>query len=534
MTLAELRIENLGVIEDIHLVLPAGSIAVTGETGAGKTMVVGAIQLLMGGRAEPEMVRIGSDEAVVEGRFVDPDGIEIVARRVVPADGRSRAYLDGSLATAGALADRIGPLVDLHGQHAQQTLLKSATQRAALDRFGSIDRSVLRDARADVAAIDAALVDLGGDATERARQIDLLRYQLDELEAADLSNPDEDEELRLEEDRLANVFEHQAAAASAAEILGSDGPAADALGEAASSIGDDPPFSVVAARLQVLQDELAMLGLDLRAIGEDAVDDPERRDHVRQRRQLLVELRRKYGPTIADVMQYHSEITSRLHQLESHEQQVVELAERRLIAQDRLEKESARIAAKRRKAATPMATAVEAELVQLAMPHAQVTVTVAGDAGDEVAILLAPNPGLPELPVGKNASGGELSRTMLALRLVLSGGPPVKIFDEVDAGIGGEAARAVGSALAQIGQQGQAFVVTHLAQVAACADHHVVISKTNRHGLTSSQATLLNEDERVIEISRLLSGSPESDSAREHAEELLQVSGGRGSGRRSR
>lgn len=532
MTLAELRIANLGVIEELHLVLPAGSIAVTGETGAGKTMVVGAIQLLMGGRAEPEMVRVGAPEAIVEGRFVDLEGVEVVVRRVVPAEGRSRAYIDGSLATASALADRVGPIVDLHGQHAQQSLLRAETQRTALDRFGSIDRSPVRDARADVAAIDAALADLGGDETERARHIDLLRYQLDELDQAGLVDPDEDDELREIEDRLANVFDDQLAAAHAGDLLGSDGPIADALSQAAGIISDrSSVFDEVSSRLQLVQDELGALAADLRLIGEQAIDDPEQRDAVRDRRQLLVELRRKYGPTLLEVIDYHHATRRHLQDLESHEQQVAELAARRTRALERLHVESSRLKEHRRKAAEPLAKAVESELTMLAMPNARVTVTVDGESGDTVSILLAPNPGLPPLPVGKNASGGELSRTMLALRLVLAGGPPVKVFDEVDAGIGGEAARAVGAALATIGRQGQAFVVTHLPQVAACADHHIVIAKSNQRGSTSSQATLLSEEERVVEISRLLSGSPESDSAREHAEELLQLSSSSRTGR---
>lgn len=526
--LTELRIANLGVIEDLSLILPAGSVAVTGETGAGKTMVVGAIQLLMGGRAEPEMVRIGADEAIVEGRFIDRDGNELVARRVIPSAGRSRAYLDGGLATATALQDAVGPLIDLHGQHAQQSLLKSERQRHALDRFGGIDRAPLRNARADVAAIDAALADLGGDETERARQIDLLRYQLDELEAAALNDPEEDEALREEEERLAHVFDDQVAAAAASDLLGGDGPAAEALASAAAALGDAGAFRDLAARLQVLQEELTSLGGDVRAIGENAVDDPERRETVRQRRQLLVELRRKYGPTLTDVMAYASEMQQRLLRLESHADQVNDLLTRREAALARLEAESRKIRTARTKAAEPLSRAVEAELARLAMPNATVQVTIGGDAGDDVAILLAPNPGLPALPVGKNASGGELSRTMLALRLVLSGGPPIKVFDEVDAGIGGETARAVGASLANLGRTGQIFVVTHLPQVAALTNHHVVIDKRNDHGLTSSQARLLSDEERIIEVSRMLSGSPDSVSAREHAEELLAGRAGSG------
>lgn len=522
--LEELRIQNLGVIEELSLVLPAGSIAVTGETGAGKTMVVGAIQLLMGGRADPDMVRIGAVEAVVEGRFVDSDGVELVARRVIPADGRSRAYLDGSLATATVLAERIGPLIDLHGQHAQQSLLRPATQRDAVDAFGRVDRAPLRDARADLAAIDAALADLGGDATERARQIDLLRYQLDEVRSAEISGPDEDTELQEAEARLASAFDDEIAAGRAADLLGGDGPAADALGEAAAAIAGASPFDEQAARLQVLQDELASLAGEFRSIQEAIVDDPEARQTVRQRLQLLVELRRKYGPTLSHVLEYADELEGRLQQLESHEDQVQQLTARREAAVAELQRASAEIKAQRAAATKPLAAAVESELAKLAMPGASVEVIVEGDAGDEVSIMLAPNPGLPSLPVGKNASGGELSRTMLALRLVLSGGPPVKVFDEVDAGIGGETARAVGDALASLGERGQVFVVTHLAQVASCADTHVLIDKSTDQDSTVSQARVLSADERVIEVARMLSGSPESSTANEHAEELLKTS----------
>ncbi|MFT7475442.1 MAG: DNA repair protein RecN (Recombination protein N) [Verrucomicrobiales bacterium] len=519
--LEELRIQNLGVIEDLSLVLPAGSIAVTGETGAGKTMVVGAIQLLMGGRAEPDMVRIGAAEAVVEGRFVDRDGTEIVARRVIPTDGRSRAYLDGSLATATGLQERVGHLIDLHGQHSQQSLLRPATQRDALDRFAGIDRAPLRDARADVAAIDAALVDLGGDTTERARQIDLLRYQIEEVQAAELDDPEESERLVEREAVLANAYDHEIAAGQAGDLLGSDGPAADALGQAAAIIADASPFASASGRIQALQEELADISAELRSISEHIVDDPEARAIVRARLQLLVELRRKYGPTLGDVMAYAGGLQEQLDQLESHEGQVAELTIRRIAATENLATISNGVRLARTTAASPLAKAVEKELSKLAMANAKVEITVDGEAGDDVAVLLAPNPGLPMLPVGKNASGGELSRTMLALRLVLAGGPPVKVFDEVDAGIGGETARAVGQALSSLGDTGQVFVVTHLAQVASFAGHHIVIDKSTRRGATASQARILTSEERVIEVSRMLSGSPDSIAAHEHAEELL-------------
>lgn len=519
--LEELRIENLGVIESISLVLPTGSIAVTGETGAGKTMVLSAIQLLMGGRADPDVVRRSAKEAVVEGRFVNPDGTETVAKRVVPSSGRSRAYLDGSLATATELQERIGPLVDIHGQHSQQSLLQPTTQRDALDTFAGIDTAPLAEARAVISTIDKELEQLGGDETERARRIDLLTYQLDELNAANLSNPDEDVELLARESLLANAFEHQASANESGDLLSSDGEAAEALGRAAALLDSNGPFKEVLDRLMVLQDELAALASDLRSIGDGITDDPAAREQVRERLALLVELRRKYGPTITDVITYRNDLEVQLAELESHEERVQALVTNRAQAVEQHGQISAAICSERRAAAGPLSVAVQSELARLSMPEARVEVHVDGPAGGEVSIQLAPNPGLPLVAVGKGASGGELSRTMLALRLVLSGGPPIQVFDEVDAGIGGSTARAVGRALGDLGANGQVFVVTHLAQVASYTNSHVVIDKSVIAGVTASQARVLSNDERVIEVSRMLSGSPDSDVAHEHAQELL-------------
>ncbi len=517
--LEELRIQQLGVIEDVSLVFPNGSIAITGETGTGKTMIVGAVQLLMGGRAEPDSVRVGAAEAIVEGRFVEPDGTEIIARRVIPAEGRSRAYIDGSLATATALQERIGPLVDLHGQHAQQSLLRPATQRHALDTFANIDTVSLADASSALRQIDNQLADLGGDATERARRIDLLRYQLDELTTAAISDPDEDVGLEAQESRLARAYDDGVAAGESVGMLSSDGPAAEALGKTAGLL-DGPEFDGIRARIDSLLAELGDVAGELRQFAERSVDDPEAREHVRARRQLLAELRRKYGPTLVDVMEYERSLAAQLEELESHEQRVVALTDERTKAIRNLENESARVLGERQTAAPKLAKAITGELTTLAMPNARVTIDVTGDAGEEVTILLAPNPGLPELPIGKGASGGELSRTMLALRMVISGGPPIKVFDEVDAGIGGETGKAIGDALTSLADS-QVFVVTHLPQVAACTSHHVIIDKSSTSTQTVSDARMLTADERVIEIARMLSGSPDSSSAIEHAQELL-------------
>ena len=221
-----------------------------------------------------------------------------------------------------------------------------------------------------------------------------------------------------------------------------------------------------------------------------------------------------------DVMEYERSLAAQLEELESHEQRVVALTDERTKAIRNLENESARVLGERQTAAPKLAKAITGELTTLAMPNARVTIDVTGDAGEEVTILLAPNPGLPELPIGKGASGGELSRTMLALRMVISGGPPIKVFDEVDAGIGGETGKAIGDALTSLADS-QVFVVTHLPQVAACTSHHVIIDKSSTSTQTVSDARMLTADERVIEIARMLSGSPDSSSAIEHAQELL-------------
>ena len=262
------------------------------------------------------------------------------------------------------------------------------------------------------------------------------------------------------------------------------------------------------------------LASELRQFSELSVDDPQAREIVRARRQQLAELRRKYGPTLVDVMDYERDLATQLTELESHEQRVVALTDDRTKALRRLQEESARVLAQRQQAAPKLAKAITTELSTLAMPDARVSIDVAGVAGEEVAILLAPNPGLPELPIGKGASGGELSRTMLALRMVISGGPPIKVFDEVDAGIGGETGKAIGDALTSLSDS-QVFVVTHLPQVAACTAHHVIINKSSTSSRTVSDARMLTEDERVVEVARMLSGSPDSSSAIEHAEELL-------------
>jgi len=519
--LTELHIEDLGVISSLDLVLTEGLTVLTGETGAGKTMLVEAISLLVGERADPTMVRPGATEARVEGRFVIGDD-EVVLARVVPVTGRSRAYVNGRLATVANLAEQAVALVDIHGQHAHQSLLSAVTQRAALDRFAGIDLSALRTCRARLTEIDASLAALGGDARTRAHEVDLLRFQLDELDAAELDNPYEDHELQQREDLLADAVAHREAAATAMARLDAEDGAMDALAAALGAIAHRQPFDDLSERLEAATAELADAVRDLRDRAESIEEDPDQLRIVTERRQLLRSLRRKYGDTLSDVIRFRERTRERFDELAGYEAAVARFERERLAALDAERTAAAKVGARRRSAAGALAAAVQAELRTLAMPRAELTVVVgADDPGDDVTFMFSANPGLATLPLTKVASGGELARAMLALRLVLTEAPGTLVFDEVDAGIGGSAATAVGRALAALGINRQVLVVTHLAQVAALADAHVVVTKSIDAAMTVAEARQVNGDDRVGEIARMLSGSPDVVVARDHAAVLL-------------
>lgn len=534
--LVELAVRNLGVISEARLMLAEGMNALTGETGAGKTLVVDAIELLLGGRADGVLVREGADEAWIEGRFVlDPGdqrpevglGEEVVLSRVVPREGRSRAYVDGRLATASVLVEVGRCLIDLHGQHAHQTLLSTSAQRAALDRFGQVDLEPLEAARARVRELTEELASLGGDEQARAREIDLLHYQVAELDAAGLADPDEDERLAAEEDVLADAAAHQLAATEALAALGDEGGAADPLGVAIAAVSGRVPFETVESRLRALASELTDATSELRDAVEAIEEDPVRLEELRERRQLLADLRRKYGETLEDVLAEHARLSDRLQQLEDHDRRAAsiddDLAEARKVEASA----AAAVAGARRAAAPRLASEVESHLHELALPRARLDVRIDGpDPGDDVQFLLSANPGTQPLPLAKVASGGELARTMLALRLVLTSAPPTLVFDEVDAGIGGAAADAVGRALGRLASDRQVLVVTHLPQVAAYADTQVTVTKQSDDQTTFSSVARLDHEQRVVELSRMLSGQPDSDTARRHAEELLAKAAG--------
>lgn len=558
--LVELCVRDLGVIAEVAVVLGPGMTALTGETGAGKTLVVEALELLVGGRADPVLVRPGSLEAMVEGRF-EADGEEVVLARAVPANGRSRAWVNSRMAPVSALAEAGGSLVELHGQHAHQSLLSAPAQRGALDAFAGVDHRPRTAAATALRRTTEAIASVGGDARSRSRQADLLRYQVDELERACLASPTEDERLAVEEDRLARATAHREAALCTLVALTGEGPGAGGYGDdgasgalavALGASAGHPPLAEVRERLRGVQAELDDLAGEVRRLADALEDDPDRLAEVRARRQLLRELRRKYGDSLEEVIAFAEGARRQLAELESHEATLAELEAQRARGEAELAAAEAAVGRVRRAGAADFAKAVESQLQALAMARARFEVRVGDGAGDEVTFLLGANPGEPALPLAKVASGGELARAMLAVRLVLGGragagdlpgparastGPggvaaarvarcPTLVFDEVDAGVGGEAALAVGRALATLAVTHQVLVVTHLPQVAAFADHQVAVEKVTRDGRTVAELSVLDDAGRVVELSRMLSGQPDSATARRHAAELLALARG--------
>ena len=530
--LVELSIENLGIIESSRLTFDSGFTAFTGETGAGKTMLVEAIGLVVGQRADASVIRDGAEEARVEARFVTsgPDGdVETILCRVLHREGRSRAYINDRMATVATLAEVGQSLVDIHGQHAHQRLMSASVQRDSLDAFGKVDTSALREAREAVTQIDANLAALGGDEKSRVREIDLLSFQCEEIENAGLSRPDEDQALSREEDELGDVVRHQEALLKVSALLSDDGNAVDLLGQVSRALSPITSMSEIRERVENLLAELNDISHTVRGAAENSEENPERLEEIRLRRQALRDLVRKYGDTIADVMAFGAEARTRLNELLSYSERVQELESSRANALKVLHSRQLEVGRQRRKTAPGLAAAVEKRLRLLALPHATIQVAVGDEgsdpSGEAVSFMLAANPGSAPMPITKVASGGELARVMLALRLVLTTDPATMVFDEVDAGIGGAAAVAVAQALRELGTDHQVFAVTHLAQVAASAHSHIVVSKSVKSGKTYGRAIKVLQEDRVGEIARMLSGGIADESALTHAQEILNTLG---------
>lgn len=568
--LEEMRIRSLGVIDDAVVELSPGFTAVTGETGAGKTMVVTSLGLLLGGRADPALVRIGAGKAVVEGRITVPEHAAVAVRaeeagaelddgallisRTVSAEGRSRAHLGGRSVPVGVLAELADELVAVHGQTDQQGLLKLSRQRQALDRYAgdavAVPLAKYGEAYKRLRAVSAELDEITTRARERAHEADMLRYGLDEIAAVE-PRAGEDVELAEEAERLGHAEALASAAAAAhAALAGNpedpEGVDAGTLVAGAQRALDavrshDPALAALADRIGEIGILLRDAAGDLAGYADDLDADPLRLAAVEERRAALTGLTRKYGEDIAAVLAWAENGAARLTELDGDDERIGELTAERDALRAELGGLAQALTDARTEAAERFAAAVTAELASLAMPHARVSFDIRqtedpegvevggrpvayGPAGaDEVELLLAPHPGAPPRPIAKGASGGELSRVMLAVEVVFAGTDPVPtyLFDEVDAGVGGKAAVEIGRRLARLAKTAQVVVVTHLPQVAAFADRQLLVEKTNDGSVTRSGVKVLEGEERVRELSRMLAGQEDSETARAHAEELL-------------
>jgi len=552
----EIRISSLGVIDSSVLELGPGLTVITGETGAGKTMVVTALGLLLGGRADTGAVRTGAKQARVEGvvsvgdltsfaSAVEDAGGEVedgsvVLARNVSAEGRSRAFVGGASVPVATLTEVAEPLVAVHGQSDQHRLLRASAQREAVDRFGGTVVARLlatyRDLYHQLDATSRELAEVTASARERAREADLLRFGLGEVEAL-APEPGEDEALAAEEARLGFSDTLRSAAEQAREALSSEDGGGDALATTSAARGfldavrdHDAEAGELADRLAEITYLVSDVAADVASYATRIDTDPTRLAAVSERRAALVGLTRKYGDSIDEVLAWAERSAARLLDLDSTDERIEVLTAERDRLASALAEAATALSVARTEAAGRLELSVTDELTLLAMPHARLQITVApiepaAHGADDVQLLLAANTGSEARPLAKGASGGELSRVMLALEVSLAGTSPVPtfVFDEVDAGVGGAAAVEVGRRLAQLAKSAQVLVVTHLPQVAAYADRHVLVEKASDGSVTSSGLTVLDEEAREKELSRMLAGLADSDTALAHARELLDV-----------
>ncbi len=526
--LDELAVRNLGIISSARIEPGRGFAVISGETGAGKTMLLGALRLLIGENARSDLIGPHAEETVVEGRFVLDDVEITVSRRVT--EGRSRAYLDGSMVPVKAVAERIGASVEIVGQHDQLSLTNQAELRRLID-CGIAKSGVVEDYRtawAHLQQIENARRQLGGDRRALERELDLLSYQLDEINEAKFATGD-DALLEAQASRLANADELRNSLGSGQQALERAdealGPAVDEIRKAAAM---DEGLAGLGAVTEGLAAELAELVTQVREAGESVEQDPQSQADIELRLAKLGELRRKYGATLDDVLAFGIEAGMRRDQLSTTLERAATVDEEHAAAATDVGVAGARLLAARRKAGSALLSLALDHLKELGFsePVLELVVTDAppGPLGaDKVELLFASDERLTPGPIGRTASGGELSRLVLSLRLAAGAAlAPVVAFDEIDSGVGGETALAMGRKLAALGQDGQVLCVTHLPQVAAFADRHFVVS---RDAATAS-VELVEGDRRLEELSRMLSGLPESEQGRAHAKELREMAMG--------
>lgn len=554
----EIRIQDLGVISQAQLELGPGLTVLTGETGAGKTMVLNALALLLGSRSDSSAIRKGQPQAFVEGRWLLPkqaldriestgivieDG-ELIVSRSVSSEGRSKATLSGRSVPVSVLSEIGDQLVVVHGQSDQIRLKSTTAQREALDQFAGEELSSILGEYTEVfeswKSTANRLAQLTMDSSARAREADQIRAAVEELVRLD-PKPGEDHELSDKAERLTHLEELRLAATAAHEQLNSEvgdsgGDALTLVGKARRSLeqvsAHDPELEKLAEQLREigfsLNETAASISGYIQSLDSEGASELER---IQERRAELASAMRKYGPSLEDVIDYLESSGSRLLDLDSSDEAIEKLSEQEQQLELKAKELAKSISALRHSAANKLAIDVTEELSALAMTGASLEVKITeleeltASGIDNVQLLLSAYPGAEPRPLGKGASGGELSRIMLAIEVVLakSEQAPTFIFDEVDAGVGGQAATEVGKRLAKLARNAQVIVVTHLPQVAAFANRHLRVLKSSTAEFTATDVVLLQGEEVVEELARMLSGLSESDSGKSHAKELLEL-----------
>ncbi|MEZ4471283.1 MAG: DNA repair protein RecN [bacterium] len=557
--LEALSIVDFAIIDRLDLVLDRGLTVITGETGAGKSVLIHALGLVLGERARTEVVRTGAEAAEVQAQFdlreapdvrarLEEAGLDaddhLIVRRIVARNGRHRVYLNGSLASLSTLASVAEGLVDISGQHAHHSLLRADVHLDLLDRVGGLDREPVEAAWRAVAALDARIDEVDARRRQRAEREDFLKFQLRELLDARLDDPDEEEALEQEVLRLRNVEKlRQAAGKAEDELQQANDSVVDRLGRAVRAVerlvdvdADLKPMLEELRQAQVIVEDAAhSLGVYRR----DLHAEPQRLEQIEARLAVFTRLRRKHGATLAEVIARKQALEAELADIEGAEDTLDRLRLERLAAGKALVAVAEALSAARRRAARAFTAAVEGELADLAMGGARLAMRFGDVAGgvvvdgrnigqrgqDRVELLLSANPGEEPAALGRIASGGELSRLMLAVKRVIAAADPVGtyIFDEVDTGVGGATAEAIGRKLKAVSQARQAICITHLPQIAALGDHHLHVEKHVEGDRTVSRVVTLDATGRVEELARMLGGARITETTRANAAELLRL-----------
>lgn len=547
-----LNVRHLAVIDQLEVEFEPGLNVLTGETGAGKSILVEAVELLVGARASADLVRTGEDVATIQAIFETSSGRELIVRREISAQGRSRAFIDDALATAAAQRDLGSTLVDLHGQHEHQALLDPAEHVDLLDVFaGHLDRAAATGGAFDqwrtaISALDRTRLD---DREKRAR-IEMATFQLQDIEKV-APRAGEDVDLTAERTVLANADRLSRLSADAyAALYDGEGSALAMLATVWKRVSDlaalDPRFAPYADQRDELKSRLEDLAYLLRSYASDLDNAPDRLQAVEDRLAALERLKRKHGPAMADVLARQQALREELAALEASDEHIAALEAQETHAREHYLDAARALSALRHTAATRLAAELEGALAELAMPDSRLDIRIADLSGapdkwtrqgtDAVEFYLSPNPGEDVRPLARIASGGELSRVMLALRTLAAPDQPGRtlIFDEVDSGIGGSAADAVGARLQDLGRRFQVICITHLPQIAARADAHFQVSKQVRAGRTTTALARLDAPGREVEIARMIAGAQVSPQVLASARELLAHRQGETKAKRAR